>query len=476
MSGRNALAGLLATVVSGACFYYGTGLHPHWWIAWLAPIPMLLAVPALSRSGAFLLSFIAMSLGGMNLWGFLRGVLGVPLGVVVAALCLPAVMFAVAALFFRSLSLRRAPAFAVFGPSALWVSLEYLSAVLSPHGTFGNLAYSQVSFLPVIQVASVTGIWGISFLIFLFAATVSVFIGRTGFVHSRTRLGIGVLLLFCVVFIFGWQRLKVDDSHHPSMMVMLLAKDVSFDGYPDSDPQALALFHEYAGELRRVTPAGTEVVVLPEKIARVSEIALPEVNDLFAKVAAEIKASIVVGLVRKTASAAFNESRVYSPQGGLVAIYAKHHLIPGVEPERAGAGRVVLRQPPGTWGLTICKDMDFPKLSREYSQDGAGVLLVPAWDFQVDGWLHSRMAVLRNVEGGFAQARSARSGLLTISDNRGRVLAEVASNSAPFARVQASVPIGKATTFYQRFGDWFAWVSVILVIAILVKRPSHGKQ
>lgn len=475
MSGRNVLAGFLATAASGVGFYYGTGLHPHWWIAWLAPVPVLLAAPSLSLRGALLSSFIALGLGGLNLWGFLRGVLGVPMGVVLIALALPAVMFAITVIFFRSLSLRRAPGCAVLGAAALWVSLEYLSSVVSPHGTFGNLAYSQISFTPGIQVASITGIWGISFLIFLFAATASVLVGQIGAGRARMRLGIAVLSVFCVVFFLGWRRLTADDSNQSSIRVMLLAKDISFDAYPDRDPEALALFRAYAEEIHQSTPGGTEVVVLPEKIARVSETALPEVNDLFSRAADETKASIVVGLVRKTSGAAFNESRVYSSQAGLVAVYAKHHLIPGVEPERAGTARALLRQPSGGWGLTICKDMDFPKLSREYSQDGAGILLVPAWDFQVDGWLHSRMAVLRNVEGGFAQARSARSGLLTVSDNRGRILAEAASNSAPFARVLAAVPIGKTTTLYQRFGDWFAWVCMVLVTAILVKRPRASQ-
>jgi apolipoprotein N-acyltransferase len=56
--------------------------------------------------------------------------------------------------------------------------------------------------------------------------------------------------------------------------------------------------------------------------------------------------------------------------------------------------------------MTICKDMDFPGLSREYGQDDTALLLVPAWDFELDGWLHGRMAILRGVESGFSIARA----------------------------------------------------------------------
>ena len=95
----------------------------------------------------------------------------------------------------------------------------------------------------------------------------------------------------------------------------------------------------------------------------------------------------------------------------MEANYDKHHLLPGVEPEKPGHKREPYQA--SRWGLQICKDMDFPKLSRQYAAEGANLMLVPAWDFNLDRWLHARMAVLRAVENGFALARSARNGLLT---------------------------------------------------------------
>jgi apolipoprotein N-acyltransferase len=91
-----------------------------------------------------------------------------------------------------------------------------------------------------------------------------------------------------------------------------------------------------------------------------------------------------------------------------------------------GNSRTTLQQPSGLWGVIICKDMDFPGLSREYGRDGVGLLLVPAWDFDADGWLHGRMAILRGVENSFSIARAPRHGILSVSDSRGRVLARAA--------------------------------------------------
>src|SRR5262245_21896340 len=71
---------------------------------------------------------------------------------------------------------------------------------------------------------------------------------------------------------------------------------------------------------------------LPEKIGRISETALGEVDSLYSSTAAETRAAIVLGVVRKTPPGSFNSSRLYSADGKLEANYDKHHLMPGVEP------------------------------------------------------------------------------------------------------------------------------------------------
>jgi apolipoprotein N-acyltransferase len=138
-----------------------------------------------------------------------------------------------------------------------------------------------------------------------------------------------------------------------------------------------------------------------------------------------------------------------------------------VESEKPGDKRAVIDEPSGRWGLQICKDMDFPKLSREYAAEGANLLLVPAWDFNLDRWLHARMAVLRAVENGFALARSARDGLLTLSDNRGRILAEAQTVPGRFVSISGKLGVAREKTFYARAGDWFAWLCVAGFVSLL---------
>jgi len=466
MRSRNLFLVIAAGLATAVFSYLGTGLHPTWWLLWLAPVPVLAIAPRLSSSGAFLLGLIAWLIGELNLWKYARSEMQLPLPSIILFFLIPAAIFGLGVLVTRSFLRRGSLFLGSLSFPVYWVTCEYLNATASPHSTFGNLAYTQMNCLPVIQIASVTGIWGISFIVFLFAGATAALLSGAGKPGKRRALAIAVTAVVCAVLVFGKWRLQSTPWARP-VAVTLLAKDVPISVYLGREDGALALFREYADEVRRVTPAGTQIVVLPEKIARVSESALPQVDALFSSTATATHAAIVLGLVRRTSSAAFNSSRFYSADGKLEANYDKHHLLPGVEPEKAGNKRVILEQPSGRWGLQICKDMDFPNLSREYAAAGANLLLVPAWDFDLDRWLHARMAVLRAVENGFALARAARNGLLTMSDNRGRILAEASTAPGRFVSISGTVNVVREETFYTRTGNWFAWSCTVIFLILL---------
>ena len=119
------------------------------------------------------------------------------------------------------------------------------------------------------------------------------------------------------------------------------------------------------------------------------------------------------------------------------------------------------------WGVAICKDLDFPAVGREYAAHGAALMVVPAWDFVVDGWWHDRMAAMRAVESGFALVRAARQGLLTVRDDRGRLIAAARSDAAPLTLLAARVEVRHDATVYARYGDWFGWLCVIVATGVM---------
>jgi apolipoprotein N-acyltransferase len=88
---------------------------------------------------------------------------------------------------------------------------------------------------------------------------------------------------------------------------------------------------------------------------------------------------------------------------------------------------------------------------------------------------------MRGVEDGFSIARAAKNGFLTVSDNRGRIVGEVSSSSAPFATLLVDVPAAHSWTVYQLLGDWFAWVAIALLVfammqIVRLRDPAHVRD
>lgn len=463
------LLAFIALALSAAAFFFGTGLHPIWWLTWIAPIPVLLVAPRISRSGAFAVAFLAWAAGFMNQWSFFRSTLEVPITTILLYIGVSALVFGLAVSAYRTFVRIRAICRAALIFPGIWVLAEFVNSRISIHSTGGNLAYNQMNFLPILQIASVTGIWGISFCLFLFASTVSILLGRYGNAHERRNLAIGVFGALAIVIGFGFWRLATTPDA-PTVKVALLSSDVPSNLITDRSDDTMRLLRDYLRQAQSAAAQGAKVIVIPEKIAIITPADLPDADELVQALADSTGAKIIVGFIDVTPDAKWNEARIYTP-GAAIRTYDKHHMLPPFESKlKPGTSLTEWQEPSGRWGVAICKDMDFPKTGRDYGNDGVGLLLVPAWDFVADGWQHGRMAILRGIESGFSIARSPKQGILTVTDDRGRVIAQRISDASPFVSLIATVPVRNATTFYARHGDWFAWTNVGLFIVLMLSR------
>ena len=165
----------LAIIASATLFYFGNGLHP-WWrpLMWFAPLPLLLFALRSKWWVAALTTVAAMMLGNLNMWSYLVGRLGLPVSAWIQIFLAASVGFALGVLLFRALVLRGAVWSGLLALPALWVTSEYVRNLTSPHGTAGSFAYSQLKFLAFLQLASVTGPWGMSFVLLLFPAAIAI--------------------------------------------------------------------------------------------------------------------------------------------------------------------------------------------------------------------------------------------------------------------------------------------------------------
>jgi apolipoprotein N-acyltransferase len=208
---------------------------------------------------------------------------------------------------------------------------------------------------------------------------------------------------------------------------------------------------------------------MPEKLGVAVDPDTRDTDSLFRALAEKTKARIVAGMIHVSPPLKYNEARMYAP-GTPPHEYHKQHMLPPFESSlEPGKTLTLVREPSGTFGVAICKDMDFTSPSRRYGEAGVGLLLVPAWDFVLDRWAHGHIAVMRGVESGFSIARAAKQGYLTVSDDRGRILAETQSDSAPFASLVTDVPTVHHVTLYLLWGDWFAWLAMATFVFALAR-------
>jgi apolipoprotein N-acyltransferase len=472
------LSALAAFASAALLVFLGNGLEPRWPLMWLAPLPVLVFALRSSAWSAGLVAFAAWLAGGLNLWGYLRTV-GAPPIAWFANFGMIAAVFALGVLLMRALARRGRIWSAWVALPAVWVTFEFVRNFVWPHGSGGSLAYSQLKFVPFLQLAAIAGPWGLTFVLTLFPAGLALAIHYRG---SEKRLArreslqiltatVGVM---AAVLIFGALRMGMQQPG-PMVRVGLVASDAPGNtGVAKPGEATERIFQQYAEQAEGLIARGAQVVVVPENIGVVVDPHLEKVDAIFQQVADRTGATIVAGMTHVAgdpqSGVQYNEARIYEP-GIAVQSYDKEHLLPPFESMcTSGKSRTVLdreKKAGQTWGVAICKDFDFTEPARSYGRAGAGLMLAPAWDFRVDGIWHGHIAIMRAVEDGFSLVRSARRGLLTVTDDRGRVLAETASNAAPFATLLAEVPSGHDKTLFLLWGDWFGWCAIMLLVIVV---------
>ncbi|MEQ1811584.1 MAG: nitrilase-related carbon-nitrogen hydrolase [Terricaulis sp.] len=442
------LGRIVAALISGALLAQAYSLNPFWPLAWIAPIPMLIAAIGASRLGAFAYGAIAGVMSIVLMISYLSDIGGIVTVLIIAvskALIWGAMAYAV-----RGASHLLPKWAAVFVFPALMTGIDTLTAAFSPHSTAGALAYSQMDFIPAIQVASLGGVPAITFIVTLFASAIALLIAKRAIVGF-----LAPALIVTAALAFGYARIAQPLPAGETIDVTLIAGD-QFEGVPDD---WRAVWNAYTPQIERAADDGRHVIVLPEKIAHLEPGDRAAAIEQLGEIARRRDLLIVAGADDETEEGGrFNRAFVFERTEWHT--YDKRHMIPGLESEfQLGTADLEFENGGVLYGVAICKDMDFPDLARGYA--GVDVMIVPAWDFDVDAWFHSRMAVLRGVENGYSIIRSARNGVLTVSDGYGRVTSQAPSGPQTAYNVTAPAT-GLGATLYSRTGDVFGWTMLAL--------------
>ena len=459
---------LCAVVLTAAAYFVCSGLDRVWWLVWLAPLPVLVVAPRLNAWEALIVALLGRGLGMLSFWHYLRDTVQFPLWLSFITVLAPAAIVGLAVVLYRGLLCKDMRWRAALAFPTVMVAGEYLFSLWQ--GTFLSTGYTQLENLHILQLAAITGLWGVSFVTNLFPSVLAVLVSAPR--RARLQIAFALIVLYACILSYGVVRLRATSQGSSTVQVGLVETHTGLDMLPQDPQTSMALLRNYAEQTSRLAMSGAQFVVLPEMSALITDSTSAQVDELFKKRARDSHVQVLLGILHATGSGTYNEARLYSANGEIETVYRKHHLVPTWESRSTpGTELSVVPQPEGTIGVEICRDMDYPELARRYGNRQVGLVLVPAWDqgINVDAAWHGHLSLMRAVEDGFAMVRDAKNGLLTVSDNRGRILAEKPTRSdGAVVNMLASVPVHHDATIYQKWGDWFAWLDMVAVIALLV--------
>jgi apolipoprotein N-acyltransferase len=500
-------AGTLSGLLLVACFPKLNG-HALVWVACLPLLAALVSERHAARafgvaylSGAiFLAGSCYWFVGVMERYGRLNPALA--FGVLGLFVFVFSFFFGVFGLVIGGVA-RASPGVALALSPFLWVTIELARTYLITGFPWNLLGYAvQASGLR--QLASVTAVYGLSFL----AVATSALLAWLSLAAKARRAWMALCLWSALLVVTHLALAPPALSPGPNLSLLLqpnvpLDESVMEGWAPWRDPTQLkqlvdmtvsavahgyhAVTSEHAGR-----PAGAPaLIVWAENPAPFFFTRDPVFRTAVESMARLARAYVVVNTVNPVGpdnAQATNSAVVLDPDGRLLLMYDKIHLVPFGEyvPAWAFPGRVgkitsevgnyvpgssyrVAPTPQGGIGVFICYEAIFPQLVRRLTRAGAGVLV----NISNDAWYgdsaaafqHLEMARLRAIENGRYLLRATNDGITAVIDPYGRVAAQIPRHQATVMLARFDYSTRK--TFYTAHGDVFAWLCVA-VTAVLI--------
>lgn len=458
--------------------------------AWLAPVFLLHFTRSLEPLTGFLWVWLALTVA---ISISLRGIVPIPGP---AYLVMPAIMglFGALSLLVDKLVAPHLSGFiaTLVYPVAL-TAVEFLNARLNPYGTWGATGYTQHGVLPLVQLASVTGIWGIGFLIGWFASVVN-WAWDLQFMWGVVQNGVLVFAgIVSAILLWGGLRLarspqketvRIAGIGWPKGIIEVqefmraVVPDLSEEERMRLNVAFRRIQDSFLLRSEREAQAGAKIIVWPEA----NLIVLKEEEAAFLERARALVRDQQIHLVMGMATLQPGESHTFrnhavmlTPTGETAYDYTKITSVPGFE-KRYGVPGVqtipFVSTEYGVIGSPICFDMDFEGIIRQLGRGSADLALVPASDWKEIMPLHQQMAEFRAIENGTALFRITRWGSSGAIDPYGRTLAVMDDFAAEDNVMVAQVPVKAGIrTLYAQIGNAFGWLcsaGLVVFLALMM--------
>ena len=470
--------------------------------AWIALVPLFAALKGQTARNAFLLGGLCgiVYFGGTVSWlahtMHVHGNLAfIPSAVVTLILCSYLALYpALFAAALAHIGRHRTWAFFLAAP-VLWTSFELARALLFGGFPWALLGYSQYTVLPVIQIADIAGVYGVSFLIVFFNSALAAFL------DDRKQLLplASALLLTALALGYGWFRLA-GPTQGPRIRISVIQGNIEQDKKwdPAYQRETFAVYQRLTREALREHP---DLVIWPETATPFYfGDADPAARTMTRELSDFVKTNKVPLLFGSATrdpalpTVLHNSAFLLSADGAVAGSYHKLHLVPFGEyvPFKNVlffAGKMVQAEEdfePGydypllflsvagqqvPINTAICYEIIFPDLVRRFVRKGSRIITTitnDAWFGKTAApFQHFSMAVFRAIENRVPVARAANTGISGFIDDRGRILSVSTIFSEDYRT--SSISPCRALTFYTSYGDIFSYLCVLVSGAMLAK-------
>ncbi|MDD5596259.1 MAG: apolipoprotein N-acyltransferase [Candidatus Omnitrophica bacterium] len=466
-----------------------------WFLAWFGFVPLFCAIKDQSGLKVFLLSYLT----GMVFWfGNIYWLVHVTLIGLIVLVCYLALYFGFFGLFFRIYSVHRTPYTVLMIPSA-WVLLEYIRSYLFTGFPWSLLGYSQYLNLPIIQIADITGAWGVSFLVMMGNLIIYEIIsqksgGRSDKLKLKNIISLPIIILVLSLG-YGYYRLNKQSAtgNLQPIRISVVQGNIPQELKWTSGPEEQIL-EKYLNLSRQAAKDHPDLMIWPEAALPVVLQSEPRFIQQVEKLAEETKTPLLLGAVTLRDDLYYNSAVLVSGQVALISLYDKLHLVPFGEyiPLKQVFGFLQTVVPIGEiergknytifkgkagFAVLICFEDLFPELSREFVKRGANFLVNitnDAWYKQTSApYQHFQASVFRAVENRVYLVRSANTGISGFILPSGKISSLVKNEKGknifvPGYDTQNILIGGRNFTFYTRYGNIFIWVLLIFIFYSII--------
>lgn len=483
------LKSILFSILSGVLLAFSFPNFNLTFLAWFSFVPLFLATRGCSPKKTFLLWY----LGGVVFYLItIYWIIHVTLiGLIVLVLYL-ALYFGVFGIAIRRVSevskvSRVSGIIFLFVSPAVWVSLEFIRSHLFSGFGWALLGYSQTINPPLIQIADITGAYGVSYLVLL--VNVLIFLIIEDGLSKRITEVVIVFFILAVSFSYGIYRLN-ENKNYPRIKIAVIQGNIPQDMKWDEAKREFILkrYEELTREASRKKP---DLIVWPETSVPGYFELEADIFERMTRLSKDTKIPLIIGSFGydfENHGKLFNSAILIKNEAQDFERYNKLHLVPfgefvplerwfgfirnfvDIGDLKEGKGYTILNVGDAGIGTLICFEDIFEGITRNFVRRGANLIL----NITNDAWYknssapfqHAQASVFRAIENRVFVVRGANTGFSCFIDENGRIYEKIKDGSGRSIDVTgfsiAETGLLRSNTFYTRYGDLFAFICIIL--------------